>query len=286
MIKLGWQHTHHDKDHRDRYVDLETFARIAYELKLDVIDLEMDRGFLSKDPDTLLRFRMRCLKYGLPIGYVGYLGHFAASEEEGRTRLEKAKETVDVAAFLGADMIRVFAGGGHVAVENRDVFYPPMIRRFQEAADYAAEKGMVVGLQNHDNQSLAMTGDDVLQILGDVDRENFTHIMDTGQWLGSIGAQPRDGSFDLNVDIYKYMEQTAPYATCVRAKIYKIDQGREEWIDYRRVFQILKAVDFNGSISIVFEGRELDGSDRNRCDDREAVRLAIEHLRELLARNP
>ena len=69
---------------------------------------------------------------------------------------------------------------------------------------------MVVGLQNHDNKSLAMTGDDVLQILGDVDRGNFTHIMDTRQWLGSISAQPRDGSFDPNVDIYKYMEQTAP----------------------------------------------------------------------------
>jgi len=154
-----------------------------------------------------------------------------------------------------------------------------MIACFQEVADYAAGRGIAVGLQNHDNRNMAATGEDVLRILRQVDRQNFTFILDTGQWKGSIGAHPR-GTFDPEVDIYQYMEQTAPHATYVRAKIYRIDSGREEWIDYRKVLQILKKVDFNGCMSIVFEGQG------NRCSDEEAVRLAVRHLRELLAANP
>ena len=40
-----------------------------------------------------------------------------------------------------------------------------------------------------------MTADQVLRILRETDRENFTFIMDTGQWLNAIGSHPR-GEFD------------------------------------------------------------------------------------------
>ena len=85
------------------------------------------------------------------------------------------------------------------------------------------------------------------------------------------------GVSDPNVDIYQYMEQTAPYASYVRAKIYKIDSGREEWIDYERVMAILRAVDFNGAMSIVYEDQG------NACTPREAIALAVAHLRDVLS---
>ena len=73
------------------------------------------------------------------------------------------------------------------------------------------------------------------------------------------------------------MEQTAPYATRVRAKIYRIDTGREEWIDYGRVMEILSAVDFNGTMSIVYEDQG------NACGPREALALTVTHLRDVIA---
>ena len=73
------------------------------------------------------------------------------------------------------------------------------------------------------------------------------------------------------------MEQTAPYASYVRAKIYKIDSGREEWIDYGRVMEVLRGVDFNGTMSIVYEDQG------NACGPREAIALAVSHLRDAIA---
>ena len=116
----------------------------------------------------------------------------------------------------------------------------------------------------------------VLRILDEVNRENFTFILDTGQWCGSPGTN-RAGTSEKDADIYKYMEQTAPYASYVRAKIYKIDSGQEEWLDYKRIIRILKAANFNGNMSIVFEDRG------NRCDYTQAIGLAVRHLRQLLA---
>ena len=61
----------------------------------------------------------------------------------------------------------------------------------------------------------------------------------------------------------------------VRTKFYKIESGTEEALDYDRIAAILKKVNFNGCISLVYEGQ---------AEDRvEQVRLAGIYLRELLA---
>ena len=72
------------------------------------------------------------------------------------------------------------------------------------------------------------------------------------------------------------MAQTAPHATYVRAKIYKIDNGKEEWLDYERIIEILRTANYNGNMSIVFEGQG------NQVRDLEAIGLAVTYLRRLL----
>jgi len=133
----------------------------------------------------------------------------------------------------------------------------------------AAAKGISVGLQNHPS-----TGDDILRILAETDRPNFTFLLDTGQWEGSPGRN--QGAGDPAHDIYKYMEQTAPHASHVRAKFYKIDSGKEEWLDYERIVPILADAGYNGPLTVVFEGK-----DANTCGDKEVIRLAATQLGEL-----
>jgi sugar phosphate isomerase/epimerase len=271
MIKLGIM------ARETREASLEDTIAFAYEeLKLDTIDLHLSG--VPRETAYLTKIKMLCHRHGLCIGYLGG-GSLAGPEAELRKMVEQAKEDVDLTAFMGAELLRLFARHKWPdTVEEQEALWGPMIRSFQEVSDYAAGRGVVVGVQNHDESSFAMTADQVLRILRETNRDNFTFIMDTGQWRGAIGSDPR-GQFDPNVDLYKdYLERTAPYATCVRAKIYKIDSGREEFLDYGRIMKILKAVNFNGIMSIVFEG-----GDRNTCDRQECLRLAVRHLREVMA---
>lgn len=270
MIKLGLM------ARQTQDSTIESIIDFAYELKLDVIELHL--AGISSDREYLRQIKFLCLNRGLPIGYLG-AGSLAGAIEELPQRIEQGKAAVELAVFMGAQMIRVFARHKWPdTIAEQETLWAPMIGAFQEVSDFAAARGVIVGLQNHNNGSFAMTADQVLRIIHETDRENFTFIMDTGQWLNAIGSHPR-GEFDPNVDLYKdYLEPTAPHTTYVRAKIYKIDGGQEEWLDYRRIFKILKAVNFNGNMSIVFEG-----GDRNRFDTNTCLRMVVAHLRELLA---
>ena len=262
MIKIGCNYL------SLKNTSVEDFIRTAYDLRLDVVDFHQ-RAFESTDPEYLGKIKALCLRYGLPIGYIGVSGLFHGTSDERAEHVKTSKEAVDLAAFLGSPIIRMFCA--QVPEKNGDgeEAWPAMIAGYQEVADYAATKGVGVGLQNHPS-----TGDEMLKIRSETGRENFNFIMDTGQWVGSPGSAPR-GETDPDIDFYGFMEQTMPHAMYVRTKFYKIESGKEEWIDYDRIGPILNLVNYNGCISIVYEGE--------REDRVEQVRLAAGYLRELLA---
>ncbi len=270
MIKLGWM---------ARATDAEVFeeqVKFASDLDLDVIDFHL--GGMPREMDFIMKIKMRCVSAGLPIGYLGG-GSLVGPPEEREQRLMKGREDVDMAAVMGAQMLRVFAIHKWPDSDQEQVkLWRPMIADFKLLADYATEKGVILGLQNHDNGSFCMTGEQALRILSEVNKDNFTFLWDTGQWLGSIGSHPR-GEFDPKVDIYEdYLIPTAFCASSVRAKIYQIDTGVETYLDYPRIFKILQDVNYNGNISIVYEGAE----GRNTCTPEEGITLATKYLRKVI----
>jgi len=271
MIKLSWM---------ARATDSEVFeqqVKFASDLNLDAIDFHL--GGMPRDTDFLIRIKMMCTKAGLLIGYTGG-GSMVGPLEQREERLAEGRAQVDVTSFLGAQMIRIFARHKWPDTkEEQEYFWGPMIEDFQALCDYAAEKGVVLGLQNHDNGSFCMTADQALRILREVDRENLTFLMDSGQWLGSTGSHPR-GEFDPAVDIYEdYMRPTLPHSTLIRAKIYQIDTGVETYLDYPRILALLKEFNYNGNLSIVYEGSE----GRNTCTREEGIALATKYLRKVIA---
>ncbi len=296
MIKLGCNamlmvpddQRSDDKEDPLNWMDIETLIDVIAGLRMDFTDLQLFRGFRSQGMDYFQRIKQKCLNQGLPIGFLGVGSGFVGTkvlsngqriavslnDAEHRSRMEEAKRAVDLAAFMSAPLIRVFAGRIPEESENQRGLWEGVVHSFQELADYAAGKGIFVGLHNHP-PATAPVGDDIIRLIEDSNRDNITFILDTGQWWGSPGALS-EGTMDEDINFYQFMEETAPYATYVRAKIYKIDSGREEWIDYERVMAILRDVNFNGNMSIVYEGRE------NRCSDLEGIGLAVAYLRELL----
>ena len=245
----------------------EDFIQMAYDMRLDVVDFHQ-RSFVSRDPEYLTSIKLQCLKYGLPIGYIGISGLPVGTEEQLRDFAQLCRESIDLAAFLGSPIVRVFCKTEPEKSADGSDPWPAMIAGYQEVADYAATKGIAVGLQNHPS-----TSDVMLRIWRETDRENFTFIMDTGQWIGSPGSYPKGETPD--VDFYRFIEEITPHAMYIRTKFYRIESGRDEWLDYERIVPILKKANFNGSISIVYEGQ---------AEDRvEQVRKSAICLRELLA---
>ena len=267
MIKIGCNYL----SFKGGAMDVETFIQTCYNLRLDVVDFH-HRAFTSNDTAYLLGIKRKCLDLGLPIGYLGVAGGFAGDEAVQQAKIAEAKSAVDAAVVLGAPLIRVFGWSTYDTGAARDPHFAALARCLRAVCDYGAERGVIVALQNHDNRNLAATGPDVIRIINETDHPNLSYILDTGQWRGSPGAS---GPPDPGVDIYKYMEQTLPYAGYVRCKIYKVSSGKEEVLDYRRIVGILRKGNYNGSLSIVYEGQEEE-------DRVELIKKAAGHLRELI----
>lgn len=282
MIKLGvfayMQNRAVPGEHIDT-LDLLDFIR---ELNVDTIDLFLGRGLSSTEPAYLRKVKAKCVRYGLPIGYLASGVSLGGTDEEAVAKLATAKRDIDVAEFMGAQIVHVFARGGEVPPGSPEYErgWAQIVHRTQEMCEYAAGKGMIVGVQNHNNRSWLMRGDGVLRLLKDVNRGNFTFILDTGQWQGSKGSDPRGVVKDQrNPDVHEeHIALTAPYAAHVRAKMYKLDSGIEEFLPYGRIVDILRGVNYNGTIGVVLEHQG------KQFDDKEAMRRAVRHIRDLLSK--
>ena len=266
MIKLGTMSLNL------RNVVAAEFARIVYDLGFDVIELHTS-AFESTDIGYLRELKMTLIERGLPLGYIGISNDFGRPVDEHPEQIALIKKWIDVADFMSCPLVRVFGAYIPEDCEDEEALWAPMIAGFQEVADYGYEKGILVGLQNHNHNNVTRTGDDLLRALLETDRPYFTHILDTGQYAGSPGASGHRGSSHPDYDCYASIAMTAPNAVYVRTKFYHIDSGIEEWLDYPRVLDILRGVGYNGPLSIVYEGES---------DPIESMRKAGDYLRSLI----
>lgn len=104
----------------------------------------------------------------------------------------------------------------------------------------AAECGVVLALENH--WGLTRTPDGLLRIANAINSPWLGVLMDTGNFLE---------------DPYPKLEQIASKTVFVQAKTY---YGGGEWytldLDYKRIGDILKSVNYRGYVAIEFEGKE------------------------------
>lgn len=236
-----------------RNIDMDTFIQTVYNWGLDIIELHTSI-FASTEPNYLREIKLKCLKKGLPIGYIGISNNFGKPQNQIAGEVELIKKWVDISAYMSVPLVRIFAAYIPANITDEESLWPPMINCMKEVAEYGEKKGVVIGLQNHNHHNVTRTGDDVLRILREVNNPYFSHILDTGQYAGSPGSSGQKEASHPKYDFYKSIEQTAPYATYVRTKFYRVDSGVEEWLDYPKIFRILRNVGYNGSLSIVYEG--------------------------------
>lgn len=288
-MRIGCNTLVRDPDRPDAWIDVETVIELAIELGLDLVDVQLDRGFRTLDDTYLRTVRDRCCAGGIEIGYAG-VGHgfvgvtqdasdrtvgAALSPRETDARIAEVERGIDAAVVLGAPMIRLFAGAIPTATPDRVAIREAAVRSFRRVATYAADRGIRIGLHNHP-PAVAPTADDVLSLLSTIDLPNVALILDTGQWHGSPGTN-LEGRSDPDTDFYADIARVAPYADYVRAKIYRIDSGSETWLDYPKIFRILRGAEYAGPVSVVYEDRN------NACEWPDAFRKAVAYLRSFLS---
>ena len=196
---------------------------------------------------------------GLGVSGTGVRNDFTQPDPEKRAAdLAHVARWVEVAAKLGAPVLRVFDGRAEAKGPSREQMTGWVADAFRECAALGERHGVMIAYQNHDE--LLKTAEEVLAL-----RERVA-----SPWFG------------LNVDIgslrtgdpYDEVARLAPYACTWQIKELLYRRGRDEKTDLRRVFGILKSAGYRGYAPLETLGPG---------EPREKLRRLLAEAREALA---
>ena len=168
---------------------------------------------------------------GVTITGTGVRNDFALADPSSRRgHIQLVKDWVDVAAKLGSDMVRVFSGRELPKGYTFDQVLAWMVPAFQECAEYGAKRGVLIGLQHHDDY--LKTADETIRVVNLVKSDWFSVILD----VGSL----RQG------DPYAEIEKLLPYASNWQIKEHVWYGPKKVEIDLPRIRKIIDKVGYRG----------------------------------------
>jgi sugar phosphate isomerase/epimerase len=243
----------------DKLLDMFRFVDYCAEQGLPAA--ELTSYFFPKEltNEYLLKVRRHAFLKGVAISATAVGNNFALPKGEARDReIANVKLWVDRAALLSAPHIRVFAGSAK-GVGDEDA-RKMCIEALDECADYAGQKGIFLGLENHGG--IVAEADGLLAIVKAV----------KSPWLG---VNLDSGNFHTD-DPYGDLARCVPYAVNVQVKveIRARSQKEAEATDLPRLVKILRDANYQGFVALEYEAKP---------DPWEAVPPLLKKLKELCA---
>ena len=221
---------------------------------VDVLHVQMD----NESPEYIRSLRDRAQDKNIELICLSIHQDFVDPDKEKRNKnIDHTKNCIDIAHDLGISYIRLNSGRWNTIDSFDDLMankgVEPILPGFteddgfkwcidsiNECLPHAEQAGVVLALENH--WGLTRTPEGLLRIVNSIDSPWLGVLMDTGNFLE---------------DPYEKLEEIAPQTVFVQAKTY---YGGGEWytldLDYPRIAEILKKVEYKGYISLEFEGKE------------------------------
>ena len=192
-------------------------------------------GYPRVPPDSFLNeFKRRAFHLGIEITGTGVRNNFAQADKAKRASdVQLVKDWIEVAAKLGAPVIRVFAGAESEGHSRADVS-EWMAADLKTCAEYGQRYGVVVGIQNHGD--FLRTSEQVLQIVKMVGSEWFGVIVDTGNF--QIG------------DPYEEIGRVVPYAVSFQVKESPYGNASPIRMDLARLVRVIRAGGYRGYLPV------------------------------------
>jgi sugar phosphate isomerase/epimerase len=261
-IRLSCNLYSFDAPLRSGAMTLEQAVDFCAELGFDAVDPTgyYFPGHPAPTPDAYVyAIKLRAFRNGLDVSGTGVRNDFTVPDAAKREAdVAHVKRWVEVAAKLGAPVLRVFDGRAEAKDVTRGQMTDWVAACFRECTAEGERRGVVIAYQNHDE--LLKAADEVLAMRQRVASDWFGLNVD----VGSL----RTG------DPYEEIARLAPFACTWQVKQLVYRRGRAEKTDLRRVFAILRAAGYRGYAPLETLGEG---------NPREKVRRFLDEARTALA---
>jgi sugar phosphate isomerase/epimerase len=245
---------------RGERLDMPTCIDMAASMGFDGVELLLVQMTDTSDA-ALARLKAQAHAKGLALmGFSTHQGFVYPDAGKRRSEVEKTIGQIEMAAKLGIPTMRINTGTWGTSASFDDLMankgieavlpghteeegFTWVIDAIQEILPAAEKYGVVLGLENH--WGLGRTAKGVLRIAEAIDSPWLRLTLDTGNFLENQYEQ------------FEMMAASAIPVQLVQAKTYF---GGGRWyeldIDYGRIAKILREHDYQGWISLEFEGNE------------------------------
>ena len=204
----------------------------------------------ARDTTYLNELLMRCKDNGIKnhlimIDGEGDLGSTTKAELD--KAIEKHKQWVECAKYLGCATIRVNAAGKGTAEEVAK----GAVEGLSRLGEYGASMGINVIVENHGGYS--SNGKWLSDVMKQVNMKNVGTLPDFGNFCLTRKA----GSWGCAEEYDRYIgvEELMPFAKGVSAKTHDFDaEGNDMLVDYVKMMKIVKKAKFKGYVGIEYEG--------------------------------
>ena len=242
---------------KDTKLSIEECIDRAAEAGFDGVEV-LEIQMRNKDNAALQRMKRRAFLNGMDLcGFSTHQGFVSPDKEVRQKNIDKTINSIELAYKLGIPTMRVNTGRwgttksfdklmADKGIEPRleghtdDEGFKWVIDCLTECLKTAEKCGVTLGLENH--WGLGRTAKGVLRCINAINSPWLQATLDTGNFLENQ---------------YEQYKELAPKAVFVQAKTYF---GGGTWytldIDYNKVAKTLREVNYNGYISLEFEGKE------------------------------
>jgi len=233
-------------------LSLVAFAEFCAKANFDAIDPTgyyfpgYEKNGLGVPTDKLIfELKRRCFDLGLGISGTGIGNNFTTADQAARAHdVERIKKWIEVAAKLGAPVLRVFADTQMRAETwqsvskgaQRDDVEKWIADDIRACADYGGKFGVIIGVQNHGD--FIKTADDQIALIKRIDSPWCGAIVDTGYYRAA--------------DNYAEMAKAAPYAVNWQVKqgTEGVENEASAPIDLLRLLKLVRAAGYRGYLPI------------------------------------
>lgn len=223
--------------HPDRRITMLDFVDYCADQGCDAAEVTSYYFPQPLTDEFLLQVKQRAFHRGIALSGTAVGNRFTlAPGAELDKEIASVKAWIDHASLMGAPHIRIFAGDARGL--SKDDAKAHCIKAIEAATEYAAQKGIFLGLENHGG--IVAEPEDLLDIVRAIRNPWFGINLDSGNFHTE--------------DPYADLAKIAPYAVNVQFKVEITRRGgKPEPSDLGRFVKILRDANYQGYVALEYE---------------------------------
>ena len=233
------------------------------------IDKAHDNNFLDSLKFSLNKNSLEPVM--IMVDREGDLGNL--DSDKRKEAVKNHLQWVDAAKYLGCKFIRVNAFGDG----DQEKVFEACYQSISSLADYAAEKGIQILIENHGGYS--SDGDWLVNLANKLKEKQVGLLPDFDNWcIERENGERWNTPCIKEYDRYQGIKQLLPFAQSLSVKSFEFDvNGNEIKTDFKKMFQLIEDMGYKDYIGIEFEG---DG-----MEPTEGVEKTLDLINRILSTN-